>query len=706
MGGCVTKVWYSFTSALTQAVRGAPLGTLAAIVVLASALTLLGVQSVPDLTSLDRLADGPNPYFIPQHAAFLYVWIPLVTVAGCLALLSPGLLISLGLNKGKDTFGVWVLKGFAFSTLIVSLMASGVQIVLGAPLVGSGFAISLAVLNGLCLVFAYLRNQSAPISWQFLAGRIPDLVLGLVAPILILLLFSPKFYWEDFTGDGAHLFMATLQYVQSGSPLWLAGSPDILSNFPTLNAVLQLFASSWFVRLFGETAFAVRAVFLFGTMILAVTLMEMIRFRHQISAPWRVAGALGAALLLYAYVLSFNASYDPYFADIGLPTSREPAIVFTFLGFVLFGMLKRYAWMIVFAALSYAAGPNGLILMGLWTGSLFLVSSRFWPLNTDALKTWPIKDTAIALGVIGGVFIAYSMLETFLVASGLVSIGSEFGGSAILQRLRFVTIDTWQRFAFLILPSGVLPVMALVFWAWQDRISRAMTLTSLFYFGFFYVQGFRILPHHFAPVMILPLIVLWRLAVPNAQMLRNVLPALAVVGCAAAAVIVTPPTLQIHRVGSQFGASIEIQGNDVSPVDTESFVAFDQLFKQAAPRRNAESAWRKGYIGENPAWFIHALQPKAADQKITYIVRRPDAVLPDDELLLAEWDGWTLATLSEEQYQADRSQSGIPSSISPVFYVLRDTVFGTGERAGNRHVFDLLKYVPIADPDPEDDDVE
>ncbi|MCR9077510.1 MAG: hypothetical protein NXH78_00295 [Hyphomonadaceae bacterium] len=699
----MTKVWYSFSSGLTQTVRGAPFGTLAAIVVLASALTLLGVQSVPGLASLHQLADGPNPYFIPQHTAFLYVWIPLVTVAGCLALLLPGLLISLSLNKGKDTFGVWVLKGFAFSTLIVSLMASGAQIVLGAPLVGSGFAISLAVLNGLCLAFAYLRNQSAPISWQFLAGRIPDLILGLAAPILILLLFSPKFYWEDFTGDGAHLFLATLQYVQSGSPLWPAGSPDVLSNFPTLNAVLQLFASSWFVRLFGETAFAIRAVFLFGTMILAITLMEIIRFRHQISVPWRVAGALGAALLLYAYVLCFNASYDPYFADIGLPTSREPAIVFTFLGFVLFGMMKRYAWMIIFAALSYTAGPNGLILMGLWTGSLFLVSSRLWPLNTDALRTWPIKDTAIGLGVIGGVFIAFAILESLLAVFGLANIGTEFGGSAILQRLRYVTIDTWQRFAFLILPSGILPVIALAFWAWQDRVSRAMTLTSLFYFGFFYVQGFRILPHHFAPVMVLPLIVLWRLAIPNPQVLRNGLPALAVFGCAVAAVIVTPQTMQVHRVGSQFGASIQVQEVELSPMDTESFVAFDQLFKQAAPRRNVESAWQKGYIGKSSAWFIHALRPKSGNQEITYVVRRPGVAQRDHETLLAEWEGWTLVTVSEDQYHADLSQSGIPSSISPVFYVLRDTVFGKGERGGNRRVIDVLKFLPIAEPDTDSD---
>ena len=691
----------SMAAALNKASRRTPLRAFAMVILVCLGATGLGMYSLPNISQLDVLADRANPYFVFESAVFLYLWVPFVSVAACLALLAPGLLISLGLSRGAESFGGWILKGFALSTVTVSLMVSGLQAVLGVPIIGASFFAGLVVMIGLCFSFVVHRNRQVPVSWKFLDGRSPDILLSLAIPALTLILLSPKFYWEDFNGDGAHLFVSTLQYVQSGNLFWGSGIDPELSSFPTLNAVLQFFASSWFMRLFGETAFAVRMVYLFGVLVLASTLMEMVRFRVQTKSPWRLLIGLGAVLLLYGYMLAFNTSYDPYFADIALPMGREPFIAITFLGFVLFGLQQRYAWMTVFAALAYASGPNGLILMGLWTGSIFLVTSRFWPVNADMFKTWPIKESLIALGLIALVVIAYAALQAGLVGAGLASFGSEFGGAAILKRLRYVSIDSWMRFGYWILPCGILPAVALVLWSWQDRISRALTLTTLFYFGFFYVQGYRILPHHFAPIMVLPVIVMWRISASVTRLQSNVLPVVVVAGCALAAVLVSPSTFQVHRVGSQFAGSILIADVRLSPVDADAYIAFDELFDQIFPHEYTEEAWQNGYIGASIAWYVHALQPKADDQAINYVVRRPGAAIRNDETVAAEWEGWTVTVLSADQYKADRFRAGIPSSISDILYVPRDEVFGRGERWGNRRVFDLLSRGDDLDADAE-----
>nr|WP_070961354.1 hypothetical protein [Hyphomonas sp. Mor2] len=689
-------------SAIENAARRSPVQTFGGVMAVCLLVTGIGVYTLPGIAELQMLADRANPYFVPEHAAYLYLWVPLVTIAACISALAPGLLISLGRNKGADSFGVWVLKGFALSTFIVSLMAAMLQGVLGGPVTGLTFFFGLAFLTVACFAYVFRQDRRARLDWTFLQGRAPEILLALMLPVLTLLILSPKFYWEDFNGDGAHLYLASLQYLQSGSPFWASGTGDELSSLPTLNAVLQFFYSSWFMRLFGETAFALRMVYLLGAMVVAITVMELVRFRGQLAAPWRVAGAVGAALLLFGYTLAFNTSYDPYFADIALPLAREPFIIVNFIGFALFGLLKRPVWMAVFGVLSYASGPNGLILMGLWTGSLFLVSSRFWPINVATIKSWPIKEFVLALGIIALVAVGYSLLEGMLTGFGLASFGSEFGSAAILERLRYISIDSWQRFAFWILPCGILPVLALLFWRWQDQISRAMTLTCLFYFGFFYLQGFRILPHHFAPIMVLPLIVLWRLNPSIERMKTTILPAGAVMGCVIAAVLVTPQTLQIHRTGSQLATKIELQDVRAHPVDIEAYTAFDALFGQAFPRRFSESSWRDGYFGAPIAWYVHALQPQAGDATTNYVVRRPGGVAGSDETLIAEWEGWTVTTLSTEQYIADRDRAGIPSSIAENLYVSRDTIFGRGERWGNRRVFDLAKRLGQSDTDAED----
>lgn len=656
-------------------------------------LTWLGSFTVPMVAAMEALADGPSPYFVFEHAALLYLWTPLAVLAACLAFLAPGLLISLRFNRGKDRLGIWALKGFAWSVLALPLMTLVLQLVFGAPLSPLAFLLGL---TGLCLASFALAwpSLTAPgFSWSFVRTRVPDLTMSFAVAGLSILLLSPKFYWEDMNGDGAHLFVSTLNYVTGISPFWPHETDVNLNGFPTLNAVLQFFPSAWFVQVFGETALSLRLVYILGLIVMAIAVMEAMRDARVLQAPWRVAGAVGAALLLYGYALAFNTSYDPYFADIALPMAREPLVVAAFLGFVLFALKQSYVWMVVFAALSYMAAPNGLILIGFWSGTLFLVSAKFWPIRFETIKSWPIKGPAIALGIIFGVVIGFGLLQAVLLATEAASFGDEYGATAILKRLRYISVDSWERFLYWILPCGIIPALALLLWGWQDRASRALTLACLFYFGFFYVQGYRILPHHFAPLMVLPLIVLWRLQPTGFKRFETALPPIAVATCAIAAFIITPQHLTPHRHASAFAAKIAVTDAVSVTISPEAYTAFDNLFRSAFPAGFTEADWRDAYHGAGVAWYVHAIAPKAEAQDVVYYVRRPGAPVMANALVLAEWEGWTLVTLNEQTYLEDRYQSGIPSSISAVLYVPRDHVFGRGDRSGDRHVFDLANLI-------------
>ncbi len=656
-------------------------------------LTWLGTLSVPSVIAMDALADGANPYFVLEHALLLYLWTPLVILAACAAFLAPGLLISLRFNQGQDSFGIWVLKGFVWSIVTLPLMTLLLQLILGAPLSTMSFFLGLVILCLASLGVAWRILNAPDFSWDFVQERVPDLAMTLGVAALTIIVLSPKFYWEDMNGDGAHLLVSTVNYVNGITPFWPYHTDVNLNGFPTLNALLQFFPSAWFVQLYGEAALSIRLVYVLSFIVMALTVMEMIRNERTIETPWRVSGAVGVALLLYGYALAFNTSYDPYFADIALPMTREPLVVLAFLGFVMFALKQNLVWMLIFAAFSYISAPNGLILMGLWCGSLFLVFAKFWPISLDTIKSWPIKAPAIALGCVFAVFIGIGVLQAVLLATESASFGNEYGAMGILKRLRYLTFDTWARFSYWILPCGILPAVALLFWNWQDRTSRTLTLTCLFYFGFFYVQGYRILPHHFAPLMVLPLIILWRLKPIGLNGLTKALPPAAVAGCVVAAFLITPQHVAPHRHASEFAAKIGVTQEVSETITHEHYVAFDNLFRLAFPAGFTEADWREAYHGAGVAWYVHAIQPKAEGQEIVYFVRRPGAQVVENELVLAEWDGWTLVTLDEQTYLEDRYQARIPSTISTIMFVPRDVVFGRGERSGDRHVFDLANLV-------------
>lgn len=630
---------------------------------------------------LRALAAGPAPWFVPAQAVLLYLLMPLAALSASLLLFLPGLLLALRLDAGRGDFGAVLLQAFAFSIAGLSLVLGLAEAAGGLSLTGPPFVLFLAGLSLAAMLPVWQADRHGGIAWDMLAERRADITAMAAVPVAVLLLLSAKFYWEAFNGDGAHLFLAGQNLIHTGSPFW-DRSAGAFGGYPGTTTLLEVVPNAWFQRIFGPNELAARLPVLPGLAFLTGLVLDLIRYGRSDMARARsvTALAVGAALVLYAWVLAWNASYDPYFADIALPLSREPYVMIAFLGFVRFSLDRRPVWLAVYAAFSYIAIPSAPIFMVLWLLAM-----------TVTARPPPWRWLAVALLVFVLVVTAGKLAPPLLIHLGIGNGQDEFNTGNLFERLRYVTPLNPQRMLFWILPCGILPVLALLAWRRQDPLSRALTLTTLGYFGFFYLQAYRILPHHFAPAMVLPLVVFWRLAPVQARPGRAAALALGFIALAAA--LSLPGSFRPHLYGRDFGATIAVDGAAPGMADDPALIAAaGDLLREAFPMVWAENAAERRYIGSPLAWYVHARQPKPEGQEIVYRLVPPGAApLPAGWTPIAELRGYVFATADPARYDADRQHGGHKRSIGALYYVERNKVFGTGSRGWPRIVVDLAE---------------
>jgi len=107
---------------------------------------IIGQPVLGQVASLSDLAGSANPYFIPDHAALLYIAAPLVVLGACILFFSPGMLLILAMNSAKS-LGQWVLFGFVVSLVGISMAAGIFQAISHQPLQGTAFAWLVVILS-------------------------------------------------------------------------------------------------------------------------------------------------------------------------------------------------------------------------------------------------------------------------------------------------------------------------------------------------------------------------------------------------------------------------------------------------------------------------------------------------------------------------------------------------------------------------------
>jgi hypothetical protein len=656
---------------------------------LSAAVAFAGRGTVAEVLSLWTLGESANAYFLPDLALSLYVMTPLAALATSLFFLGPGLILTAVTGRDKS-LGLWLLAAVPATMAVLTAGTTLAQLALGTVLIGNAFFLLVLALNAAAVVFAGLRLAAGGGLRLRLAGQGGDIVTALALFWAVLVLMAPKFYWENFSGDGSGSLQFARNFIHTLWPFW---SPEagVIKQAPGLTSMLFVLPESWFVRLWGETEFSVRVPHLMALTLLYPVLTALIRTgRDRVELRAADHLLIAATLGLYSLAVIYSGGYHPWFGDSPMPAARETLAMVFFMGYILAFAEDRRGLMLTAGLMGHLTLPTG----GLWL--------LMWPVAV-ALVWRPVpRDRLIFALYVLGAAAAVSVLGPVLVRlSGLPIPGNEFSLQGIVQRLRFVAVTDWQRFAFLAVPVGILPVFALFAWKAQDRLSRALTLLTAAFFLFFYFQGYRVLLHHFIPAMFPPLIVLWRLPVMRIAAGRLA----AAAGLAAGLWLAWPNDTGLHDHDRAFAAHIQTEGPlfaSAEPVAGERFRGFEpaaldvfhELFGRLLPIGYGDREPSQRFFGAPLVWFYYSEFPKAEGQVINYVIKPVEDAIAEDGKLFSSHLGYGLYIRDMALFDQHRTMKLPIDTGAPILSTPRQVIFGMGarwpENWTDRTVIDLV----------------
>jgi hypothetical protein len=634
------------------------------------------VGAAAELVTPDRMP----AYFPMERPGLLFLGAPVVVLSACILLLSPGLLLAIALNRGKN-LAEWLLFGFALSLTIVSAAAGIAQSLLGAPLQGGRFAGVVIACSLLALGFLFAQLKRGRSVTHPLTGpsERATLLLTLAVPYVLLCVFAPKFFWENFNGDGAHAFESTRLLLVQPVPFWPAETGDI-AEFPGLVSMLFAFPASWFIRLFGELEVAARLPVLLYLVALHAALVALIE--HGRSAPLLILdrALLWLALVVYFVTMAFSATYAPYSADIALPATEDTLRVVCFLGFVLCFVESDRKWMYFFLALTFLSSPSGSMIVVLWLAA--------------AVWVWRKQRQALCLRVAAGLavcMVAAAILPFLLRAAGLPEPGQEYGASQMVRRFVRLQLLDFQRFAFLAIPAGILPALALFDWKRQDEIARCLTLVTVAYFATFYVQA-HISLHHFVPAMLLPLVVFWRSGRVSDPKYRLGFRLATAAAAIAALVLSLPRAMSVDTSGRVVGAMLDnrFPGYELSkPAVFREAELLRELFPfDWDPRVPAES-----YGGTPLVWNYYAQRHNGPTRSVNYVLQPSSWPAPSNMQVVAREGEAAVYVANRELWDRHRALRPPTPAGAPVYSISRAVLFRSVPPHGGPPIIDVAEVL-------------
>lgn len=666
-----------------------------------AALCGFGAAWIGQTVGLYELGAGPKPYFVPERALLLYLLTPLATLAAAMMFMAPGLMLAAAVGRQKG-LAFWLIAGFGFSVAAITLATTVLQAATGNVLKGWDFWL-LVVSVGMIAFGALAARVLGGGGIALRPGKDrEDIAVALMLFLGCLILLSPKFYWENFTGDGHGALQFARLFIHRLWPFW-PPEAGVIAQAPNLSMVLFIAPESWFVRLWGETEFAVRAPYLLYLALLYPVLAGLIRTGRTALLRLPDHLLIAGALAVYTVTIIYSGGYNPYFGDSPMPAARETLAIAMFFGFVLALAENRFAMMLATGVMAAITIPTG----GLWLGLVALATWVVWPKTPQMGSAQSERGQRVrrAFVVIGLVLIIGGVVPKL---GGLFGLpypdDGEFGPRAIINRLRYVVLTDWQRLMFVIVPCGIVPILAMFTWRRQDAVARVLVLASVVFFVFFYVQGYRVLLHHFAPVMLVPLVVFWRSPLLEAGPLAVPLRPVAGLGIIAALWLAWPQEMKMHGHDRAIGQLVETSG-PVFGTSTPDSAAGDR-FRGFDPRalnvahhllgklfpigfKNADPKER--FFGAPLVWWYYSEFPKPAGQKINYRVKPLADATPADGTLFEQFEGYGVYIADEALYAQNRGMIVPTDTGAQIFVVPRERMFGGGAQSGPMRVFDLVQ---------------
>lgn len=626
-------------------------------------------------------------YVQPARVWLLQGVIPLATVAMAVMFLAPGLYLSASLGWAR-TPGTWLLKSFVLSMAVLVPLVAIVQLGSGVQPRGFGFLVLVACTAAVsAAIFYHAQSRSQAPLIDLGPSDIRDLGFALLAGYLVLAVFSAKFYWENLSGDGGGGIQWARLFINRLWPFWPPEAGTI-QKAPGITSFLFVLPSSWFMRLIGEVEFAVRAPYVLHTLVLYPVMMDLIRLGSE-DEPGNPRDSLGVSahllvigsLLLFTLAVIYSGGYHPYFGDSPMPAVREQMTMALFLGILLFFFRNEQAWVVVTGVLSYMTLPSGGLWMVFWGAAVVLVWFP-WPMRR---LIW-LAGTMVLCAAIGAI------LPMLFGLAGLPYGGQEFNSGSIADRLRYIAVGDVSRFAFWAVPVGILPVIALLAWPLQDRVSKTLTLLSLAYFFFFYFQGYRVLLHHFIPCMLPPIIVFWRILSTRDTATKRLAEAGMLAGLVVSTWLAWPAEMKMHRFDRHIGAHMLAEGPVFETYDEAALDVTHTLFGELFPIGWEDGDAAERFFGPPLVWYFYSLAPKAEGQVINYVIRPLDSPPPSGTLFSSHLD-YGVWIMDQDLYQRHADTQLPIDTGAPIFVVPPSEMYGRGDRTEPYRVWDLAPMI-------------
>lgn len=594
--------------------------------------------------------------WLPGHGVLVLVGVPLLTLSAATLFLAPGLLLALLARRGTS-LPVWFLSAVPFAVAGAALVVTVLQWSQpGAPsawMVGAA-AMALTTMAG---ALAALGSARAPIPWPVATAR-AGLPLGVavVALLLATVMLAPKLLWESFNGDGAHAFEASRLLLTRAWPFFPADAGDI-AGFPGPTSLLFTWPNAWFLGLLGPVDAAVRLPFVIYLPLLLLALHAVAEEGGR-RVGGRTVATLWLAAIPFVLAMAYSASYEPYHADLALPGVQDLLLLIGAVGFFHAMIRREPAWIVAFAILSHLSLPNGLVLVGFW-------------LLAELLVMRPVPWRALRLG--GGaavVCVAVSAaMPVLLGATGQVAPGNEYGLARAIGDVLHVNPFEWRRLGWLLIGGAIFPVVTLAWWRRQDDVARRVSVVTVGYFLFFHIQA-RVSLHHFAPAMVLPLIVAARIRPAVAAELGRYLWSWRIAALVAI-VLAAPRSFAIATSTRTVGRAIAQRVGSHADSDARVFRAASLLNHLFPPAWSAAVPERT-YGGSPLAWLRYA----GTDTTAAYLLLPRDRMAAIGGSVVAMSDDAVLIVRDSATLTRHRNLRPGTDRHAPVFAVPRTTLFG------------------------------
>jgi hypothetical protein len=524
-----------------------PLARLLLVFAFAAVIFAWGHGSIAQILDLYPNDLPAHPRFIIEHAWLLYVEAPLTIVSTLLLLLAPGVLFVLLLG-GRPNVAELMLKGFVAS-FALRFFLHGVWKLAGRSVTPGVFLAIEVSLSGALAVLVLLRKRRRGIDAIWLGPGDGWRVARLLAvPFVFVAVCTPEIFWKDLIGDG-------FETLYSGSTL----SEHVVTRFATesgfygigLGLLSQAYPVSWFGNLFGFTEPAARLPVGLYAMMICAAIIALTEWNSSRRLRWSEEAALAMSVAACVVTLGWNASYNSYAADLAAPLAVELLTVLTILGVVFAWWSDRRGWMLAFAVIGNFNRPNMILVLGA------LAVATLWLRH----ENW--RRALVALLLAAATCIILSLAYERIYLARATSEAVEGLNVSVLNRIRFLKFTDVRRLIFVLIPSGLLPALALLAYRRQENYARQISILTAIYFGVFYVEAYYSL-HHFAPVMVLPVVVLWRMAA--GRPFSRAVAATAVAAGAVAIVVSFPWGRPIARDVQTIARSIELRLPHIDPV--------------------------------------------------------------------------------------------------------------------------------------------